>query len=199
MIIKKSELDTVCGITSHLPAHAEPEIAFAGRSNVGKSSLINSLLGRRNLARTSSKPGKTATINFYKVNDAFFFVDLPGYGYAARSAKEREGWARMINRYLTGRKNLSAIILIVDMRIGPTKDDLAMLEWIRKAEIRPVIACSKADKLKRSEMAKQIKKIRMDCGLSEDEKLFPFSAVTKAGREELLQEIAALTGADADA
>ena len=194
MIIKNSELTTVCGITSHLPAYSEPEIAFAGRSNVGKSSLINGLLQRRNLARTSSKPGKTATINFYLVNQAFFFVDLPGYGYAARPAKEREAWGKMINRYLTNRENLRAIILIVDMRIGPTKDDLSMLEWIRKAGVHPIIVCSKLDKLKRSEVQKQTKKIRMDCGLSEEEKLFPFSAVTKAGREDILNEIESLIG-----
>lgn len=189
MIIKSSELACVCGPTSKFPDYDLPEIAFAGRSNVGKSSLINSLLNRKNLARTSSSPGKTQTINFYNVNGIFHLVDLPGYGYAKSSLQERAKWGKMIEKYLGGRENLSAIVLLVDIRHAPTKDDKLMYDYIIKTGHRPVIIATKLDKIKRSQKDKNLKVIRETLGMSKEEILIPYSAETKAGREELLNLI----------
>ena len=193
MKIKTSELKVVCGPTSKLPELASPEIAFAGRSNVGKSSLINSLLNRKNLARTSSNPGKTVTINFYEVNEEFYLVDLPGYGYAKASLEARAKWGKMIEKYLRTREQLRAVILLIDIRHAPTKDDVMMFEWIIGNGLEPVIAATKLDKIKRSQKDKQLKLLRDTLGVKrykestgQDIKIVPFSSVTKAGREELL-------------
>ena len=186
MKIKTSELACVCGPTSKFPIYDMPEIAFAGRSNVGKSSLINSLLNRKNLARTSSSPGKTVTINFYNINEEFYLVDLPGYGYAKASVESRAKWGKMIEKYLRTRETLRAVILLIDIRHAPTKDDVLMYDWIVSNDLSPVIVATKLDKIKRSQLDKQIKLIRETLGASKDVKILPHSAITKAGREEIL-------------
>lgn len=186
MKIKSSELRTVCGPTSKLPAEELPEIAFAGRSNVGKSSLINSLLNRKNLARTSSSPGKTVTINFYIINEMFYFVDLPGYGYAKASLQERAKWGKMIEKYLSTRDVLRAVVLLVDIRHAPTKDDVMMYEWIVANGLKPIIVATKLDKIKRSQKDKNLKIVRETLGAEKDVKIVPYSSETKAGRDELL-------------
>ena len=186
MKIKTSELACVCGPTSKFPIYDMPEIAFAGRSNVGKSSLINSLLNRKNLARTSSSPGKTVTINFYNINGEFYLVDLPGYGYAKASVESRAKWGKMIEKYLRTRETLRAVILLIDIRHAPTKDDVMMYDWIVSNDLSPVIVATKLDKIKRSQLDKQIKLIRETLGASKDVKILPHSAITKAGREEIL-------------
>ena len=157
MVIKSAELETVCGITSKLPRNEGVEIAFAGKSNVGKSSLINGLLNRRALARTSSQPGKTQTINFYKINQQFYFVDLPGYGYAKVSATEREKWGKMIENYLHTSERLALVFLLIDIRHEPSANDKMMYDWILHNGFTPVIIATKADKIKRSQLQKQIK------------------------------------------
>ncbi len=187
MVIKKAELETVLGITSKLTVNSQPEFAFAGRSNVGKSSLINALLNRKALARTSSQPGKTQTINFYHINDEFYFVDLPGYGYAKVSKEIQEKWGRMIERYLTMSKQLLLVFLLVDIRHEPSENDKAMYEWISESGFRPVIIATKLDKIKRSQKDKQLKLIRQSLGLDADTVLIPFSAETKQGCEEIWQ------------
>ena len=186
MKIKSSELRTVCGPTSKLPAEELPEIAFAGRSNVGKSSLINSLLNRKNLARTSSSPGKTVTINFYIINEMFYLVDLPGYGYAKASPQERAKWGKMIEKYLSTRDVLRAVVLLVDIRHAPTKDDVMMYEWIVANGLKPIIVATKLDKIKRSQKDKNLKIVRETLGAEKDVKIVPYSSETKAGRDELL-------------
>ena len=186
MKIKSSELRTVCGPTSKLPAEELPEIAFAGRSNVGKSSLINSLLNRKNLARTSSSPGKTVTINFYIINEMFYLVDLPGYGYAKASLQERAKWGKMIEKYLSTRDVLRAVVLLVDIRHAPTKDDVMMYEWIVANGLKPIIVATKLDKIKRSQKDKNLKLVRETLGAEKDVKIVPYSSETKAGRDELL-------------
>ena len=195
LIVKNAELDTVCGITSKFPVNEEPEIAFAGRSNVGKSSLINTLLCRKKLARTSSEPGKTRTVNFYKVRcgeeslpeDIYFYlVDLPGYGYARTSMEERAKWGPMIEKYLRMSKTLKCVVLLVDIRHDPTADDRQMYDWIVKAGLTPVVVATKADKLKRSQIDKSIKNIKTVLKMEKGVQILPFSAETKQGREELL-------------
>lgn len=188
MIIKTSELETVCGITSILPENEFPEIAFAGKSNVGKSSLINSLLNRKNLARTSSQPGKTQTINFYKVNSEFYFVDLPGYGYAAVSQEIKAKWGKMIERYLKKSNQLRMIFLLIDIRHDPSANDKQMFDWIVSNGFTPVIIATKLDKIKRSEQAKKLKAVRTGLG-AEKCTVIPFSAVSKQGREDILNLI----------
>lgn len=187
MVIKKAELETVLGITSKLTVNSQPEFAFAGRSNVGKSSLINALLNRKALARTSSQPGKTQTINFYHINDEFYFVDLPGYGYAKVSKEIQEKWGRMIEKYLTMSEQLLLVFLLVDIRHEPSENDKAMYEWISESGFRPVIIATKLDKIKRSQKDKQLKLIRQSLGLDADTVLIPFSAETKQGCEEIWQ------------
>lgn len=188
MIIKTSELETVCGITSILPENEFPEIAFAGKSNVGKSSLINSLLNRKNLARTSSQPGKTQTINFYKVNSEFYFVDLPGYGYAAVSQEIKAKWGKMIERYLKKSNQLRMIFLLIDIRHDPSANDKQMFDWIVSNGFTPVVIATKLDKIKRSEQAKKLKAVRTGLG-AEKCTVIPFSAVSKQGREDILNLI----------
>lgn len=185
MIIRKAELETVCGITSTLPENLLPEFAFAGKSNVGKSSLINGLLNRRALARTSSQPGKTQTINFYNVNDDLYFVDLPGYGYAKVSVEVKAKWGKMIERYLKKSKMLKCIFLLIDIRHDPSANDKLMYDWIVSNGYKPVIIATKLDKLKRSQIQKHVKMVREGLGLAKEDILIPFSAETKQGRDEI--------------
>lgn len=185
MIIKKAELETVCGITSTLPENILPEFAFAGKSNVGKSSLINGLLNRRALARTSSQPGKTQTINFYNVNDNLYFVDLPGYGYAKVSVEVKAKWGKMIERYLKKSKMLKCIFLLIDIRHDPSANDKMMYDWIVSNGYKPVIIATKLDKLKRSQIQKHVKMVREGLALAKEDILIPFSAETKQGRDEI--------------
>ena len=185
MIIRKAELETVCGITSTLPENLLPEFAFAGKSNVGKSSLINGLLNRRALARTSSQPGKTQTINFYNVNDSLYFVDLPGYGYAKVSVEVKAKWGKMIERYLKKSKMLKCIFLLIDIRHDPSANDKMMYDWIVSNGYKPVIIATKLDKLKRSQIQKHVKMVREGLGLTKEDILIPFSAETKQGRDEI--------------
>lgn len=189
MVIKYAELETVCGVTSKLPDNEGVEIAFAGKSNVGKSSLINGLLNRKSLARTSSQPGKTQTINFYKINRQFYFVDLPGYGYAKVSVKEREKWGKMIENYLHTSQKLALVFLLIDIRHEPSANDKMMYDWILHNGFTPVIIATKADKIKRSQLQKQIKVIRTKLEMQAGDLLFPFSALSKQGREEILEYI----------
>lgn len=179
------ELETVCGITSTLPVNLQPEVAFAGRSNVGKSSLINGLLNRKSFARTSSQPGKTQTINFYHINDEFYFVDLPGYGYAKVSAELKAKWGKMIERYLMGSKQLKCVFLLVDIRHEPTANDKQMYEWICAKGLRPVIIATKLDKISRGQVKKQTDMIRKSLKAPAKTTLIPFSAMTKQGAEEI--------------
>ncbi len=195
MKIKNVVLEHVVGVTTReLPETVSPEIAFAGRSNVGKSSLINALIQRKSFARTSSIPGKTQTMNFYKVNDAVYFVDLPGYGYADVGTDFRKSWGPMIERYLNGSANLKTIFLLLDVRRTPNADDLQMYEWITAAGFEPVIVVTKTDKLKRSMIPKALKDIRSSLGITAETKLYTFSAVSKTGRDEIMEEIDELTG-----
>lgn len=189
MIIKKAELETVCGITSKFPNNKEPEIVFAGKSNVGKSSLINALMNRKSLARTSGKPGKTQTINYYKVNDELYFVDLPGYGYANANLATREKWGKMIERYLHTSKQIKCIFLLIDIRHEPGKNDKQMYDWIVYNGYSPVIIATKLDKLKRSQIAKCIKTLREGLGLQKEVVLIPFSSETKQGKKEVYEFI----------
>lgn len=189
MIIKKAELETVCGITSKFPDNSEPEIVFAGKSNVGKSSLINALMNRKSLARTSGKPGKTQTINYYKVNDEIYFVDLPGYGYANANLATREKWGKMIERYLHTSKQIKCIFLLIDIRHEPGKNDKQMYDWIVYNGYSPVIIATKLDKLKRSQIAKCIKTLREGLGLQKEVVLIPFSSETKQGKKEVYEFI----------
>ncbi len=185
MIIKEVSLETVCGITSKLPENTKPEIALAGKSNVGKSSLINALINRKALARTSSQPGKTQTINFYNVNQAFYYVDLPGYGYAKVAKTEKEKWGRMIENYLKKSEQLQAVFLLVDIRHAPSENDRVMYNWILENGFHPIVIATKLDKIKRSQITKQLKLIREGLQVEPDTILIPFSAETKQGREEI--------------
>ncbi|MBQ3061698.1 MAG: YihA family ribosome biogenesis GTP-binding protein [Lachnospiraceae bacterium] len=187
MVIKSVELKTVCGVTSKLPQNEIPEIAFAGRSNVGKSSLINAIINRKSLARTSSQPGKTQTINFYEVNKEFFLVDLPGYGYAKASEAVKAQWGKMIERYLVKSEQLRVIFLLVDIRHEPTANDVGMYEFIKSTGFKPVIIATKLDKIKRSQLAANVKVIRNKLKLENDVPVIPFSATTKQGREEIYE------------
>ena len=192
MKIKSAELETVCGITSRLPENTLPEVAFAGKSNVGKSSLINGLLNRKNLARTSSQPGKTQTINFYNVNGALYFVDLPGYGYASAAKEIREKWGSMIERYLHSSKQLRAVFLLLDIRHAPSANDCQMYDWILSQGYRPIIIATKLDKINRSQIQKQVKLLRETLKADKETLVLPFSSLNKQGRDEiyaLLDEI----------
>lgn len=189
MIIKDVSLETVCGITSVLPKNTRIEVAFAGKSNVGKSSLINALMNRKSLARTSAQPGKTQTINFYNINDALYFVDLPGYGYAKVSQQEKEKWGKMIEKYLRQSKVLKAVFLLVDIRHDPSANDKIMYEWILSNGFHPIIIATKADKINRSQLQKQLKAVRQGLNVDKDTIVIPFSAQTKQGREEIYELI----------
>ena len=185
MIIKSVNLETVCGVTSRLPENELPEFAFAGKSNVGKSSLINALMNRKAYARTSSQPGKTQTINFYNINNAFYYVDLPGYGYAKVSLEAKEKWGKMIERYLSRSRMLKMVFLLVDIRHDPSANDKSMYDWIVYNGYHPVIIATKLDKINRSQVAKHTKAIRQGLGMAPEDILIPFSAETKQGREEI--------------
>ena len=189
MVIKNVSLETVCGITSKLPENIHPEVAFAGKSNVGKSSLINALMNRKSLARTRSQPGKTQTINFYNINDAVYFVDLPGYGYAQANERVKAQWGKMIEDYLHRSKQLKAVFLLIDIRHAPSGNDRIMYDWIRNQGYNPIIIATKLDKIKRSQVQKQVKLIRTTLEAEPDTVIVPFSAETKQGREEIYEII----------
>jgi len=185
MVIKQVNLETVCGITSVLPKNQKPEIAFAGKSNVGKSSLINSLVNRKALARTSAQPGKTQTINFYNVNDELYLVDLPGYGYAKVPQSEKEKWGKLIERYLHGSDQLRAVFLLIDIRHEPGANDKIMYDWVCHNGYEPIIIATKLDKIKRSQVQKQVKLIREGLKVRPGTQIIPFSSETKQGVTEV--------------
>ena len=189
MVIKSINLDTVCGITSTLPDNDRPEVAFAGKSNVGKSSMINALMNRKSYARISATPGKTQTINFYNINDALYLVDLPGYGYARVSEKEKEQWGRMIERYLHSSSQLKAVFLLIDIRHEPSANDRLMYKWIVDQGYEPVIIATKLDKIKRSQVQKHVKMLKEGLALVPGTTVIPFSSVTKQGRDEIWELI----------
>ena len=192
MIIKSVSLDIVIGPTSALPATDLPEIAFAGKSNVGKSSLINSLICRKSLARTSSQPGKTQTINFYNVNGEMYYVDLPGYGYAKAPVHVQASWGKMIEKYLRTSKQLKAVFLLVDIRHEPKANDKQMFDWITDSGFTPIIIATKSDKISKGAIPKNLKIIREGLNASKDVTLIPFSSETKSGREEIWSLISRL-------
>ena len=185
MVIRKVELETVCGYTSRLPENDKPEIAFAGKSNVGKSSLINALMNRKSLARTSSQPGKTQTINFYNINDTMYLTDLPGYGYAKVSEKEKAKWGAMIENYLQNSKQLRAVFLLIDIRHDPSANDRQMYDWMVYNGFHPIIIATKLDKIRRSQVQKQLKAVKIGLDVEPGTIIIPFSAETKQGRDEI--------------
>ena len=209
MVIKNINLETVCGITSTLPENDKPEVAFAGKSNVGKSSLINALMNRKSYARISATPGKTQTINFYNINDEMYLVDLPGYGYARVSEKEKEQWGRMIERYLHSSeevkakwgkliedylhqsKMLHAVFLLIDIRHDPSANDRMMYQWIVEQGYHPIIIATKLDKIKRSQIQKHVKMLKQGLDLVPGTKVLPFSSVSKQGKEDIWELIEA--------
>lgn len=193
MVIKNVSLETVCGITSTLPENTLPEIAFAGKSNVGKSSLINALMNRKSLARTSGQPGKTQTINFYKVNEALYFVDLPGYGYAKVAESVKAKWGKMIENYLHHSKQLKAVFLLIDIRHEPGANDRTMYDWILSQGYHPIIIATKMDKLKRSQIQKHVKMVREGLQAEKGTIIIPFSAETKQGRDEIYEMMEQIT------
>lgn len=198
MVIKNVSLETVCGITSKLPENTLPEIGFAGKSNVGKSSLINALMNRKSLARTSATPGKTQTINFYNINDAMYLVDLPGYGYAKVSEQEKVQWGKMIERYLNTSKQLRAVFLLIDIRHDPSANDKMMYNWIVEQGFHPIIIATKLDKIKRSQIQKQVKAIKTGLNLLPGTIVIPFSAETKQGRDEIWELMDSILAGDGE-
>ena len=189
MKVTEAELVISAVKPDQYPGGNLPEIALAGRSNVGKSSFINKMINRKNLARTSQKPGKTQTLNFYLINNAFFFVDVPGYGYAKVSKKERQAWGRMIETYLLQREPLRVVILLVDIRHPPTKDDVLMYQWLKHYNIPVIVVATKADKIPKGKQQKHLKQVKMTLGLATDDPLLPFSAETGEGKEAVWKTI----------
>ena len=189
MVIKNVNLEIVCGVTSKVPDTAYAEVAFAGKSNVGKSSLINALMNRKALARTSAQPGKTQTINFYNINDAMYLVDLPGYGYAKASEEVKAKWGKMIENYLHTSKQLKAVFLLIDIRHDPSANDRMMYEWMLSQGFAPIIIATKLDKIKRSQIQKNVKAIREGLNVQPGTTIIPFSAETKQGRDEIWELI----------
>ena len=185
MIIRDVNLETVCGITSKMPDNILPEFAFSGKSNVGKSSLSPALMNRKAYARTSSQPGKTQTINFYNINGALYYVDLPGYGYAKVALEAKEKWGKMIERYLKNSAMLKMVFLLIDIRHEPSANDRMMYEWIIYNGYHPVVIATKLDKINRSQVQKHVKMIREGLGMEKDGIIIPFSAETKQGRDEI--------------
>lgn len=185
MVIKSLSLETVCGITSKLPENDKPEIAFAGKSNVGKSSLINALMNRKSFARTSSQPGKTQTINFYNINDAMYCVDLPGYGFAKVSKETQEKWGKMIEKYLHTSKMLKAVFLLIDIRHEPGANDRNMYQWILANGYEPIIIATKLDKISKGQVPKHVKIIKKALDVTPNTVVIPFSATSKQGRDEI--------------
>lgn len=189
MKITQAEFIISAASQSQLPTDALPEIALAGRSNVGKSSLINRMINRKNLARTSSVPGKTQTLNYYRINDQLYFVDLPGYGYAKVSKTQRASWGKLIERYLLSREHLKLVLQIVDLRHPPTADDCAMFEWLQHYGIPTIVIATKADKLPKTHIQRHLKAVHEKLDLSSDTPLVTFSSETGQGREELWELI----------
>ena len=198
MVIKKASLDLVCGITSQIPNTEQPEIAFAGKSNVGKSTLINALMNRKSLARTSSQPGKTQTLNFYHINDEMYLVDLPGYGYANANIQTKAKWGKMIENYLFASKTLKAVFLLVDIRHEPSENDKLMYKWVSERGYEPVVIATKLDKIKRSQVQKQTALIKRTLGLDSQSKLYVFSSQTKQGRDEIWSAIEEFINVDTE-
>ena len=192
LIIHSVNLETVCGYTSRLPEHQVPEFAFAGRSNVGKSTLINALMNRKSYARVSGKPGKTQTINYYNINNGFYLVDLPGYGFAKVSKKESEKWGAMIEGYLENRSTLLKVVQLVDIRHKPSAQDVQMYEYLKYYGLDGIVVATKADKVGSNQKAKCIKEIRQTLGMGKDDIVIPVSALKKTGDDELLGVIEAL-------
>lgn len=189
MIIKSVNLETVIGPTSKIPENSLPEVAFAGKSNVGKSSLINAIMNRKSYARTSSQPGKTQTINYYNINDAFYLVDLPGYGYAKAGREQVASWGKLTEDYLYRSKVLKQVFLLIDIRHDPSENDKMMYDWIRGRGFDPVIIATKSDKIKRSQLTKQVNSIRDTLCLPDETKLFVFSALKGDGRDSIVDYI----------
>ena len=189
MQVTSVNLETVCGITSKIPDNKMLEVAFAGRSNVGKSSLINALMNRKSYARTSQQPGKTQTINFYNINEQFYFVDLPGSGYAKVSPEMVKKWGKMIDGYLENSKVLRLVFLLVDIRHKPNKNDKQMYDWCINYGFNPIIIATKEDKVKRSQKANLIKEIKNALSVIEGTPVIPFSAVSKSGRDDIWEYI----------
>ncbi len=187
MVIKNVNLETVCGITSTLPDNQLPEFAFAGKSNVGKSSLINGLMNRKNYARTSQEPGKTQTINYYNINNEFYLVDLPGYGFARVSEKTKQQWGRMVENYLHTSRQLKRVFLLIDIRHDPSANDVQMYKWIVHQGFQPVIIATKSDKIKRTQLEKHLNMLRAGLGLPEEVDIYPYSSLSKAGRDEIYE------------
>lgn len=198
MVIKKVNLDIVIGVTSSVPETLLPEVAFAGKSNVGKSSLINALMNRKSYARTSSQPGKTQTINYYNINNLLYLVDLPGYGYANASPAVKAKWGKMVEKYLRVSKQLRQVFLLIDIRHDPSANDKMMYDWIAANGYRPVIIATKLDKLKRSQIDKNIKAVRTGLGLGKDDMLIPVSSETKQGIDKLWEVIEGYTISEQD-
>lgn len=189
MVIKKVSLETVCGVTSKLPNNPYPEVAFAGKSNVGKSSMINALMNRKSLARTSAQPGKTQTINFYNINDCMYCVDLPGYGYARANEEIKAKWGKMIERYLQKSPQLRQVFLLVDIRHEPSANDKLMYDWVCSNGFHPIIIATKLDKIKKSQLQKNVKQIREGLNMEKDGIIIPFSAETKQGLDIIWEHI----------
>ncbi len=185
MVIRNVSLEIVCGITSKIPDNLLPEVAFAGKSNVGKSSLINALMNRKSLARTSSQPGKTQTINFYNINNEIYFVDLPGYGYTRANEEVKAKWGKMVENYLHRSRRLKAVFLLIDIRHAPGSNDCIMYDWIKKQGYQPIIIATKLDKIKRSQLTKQVSLIKSTLKAGDDTTVIPFSAERKQGRDEI--------------
>lgn len=186
MIVRSVNLETVCGVTSVLPKNEKPEIAFAGKSNVGKSSLINALMNRKSYARTSAQPGKTQTINFYNISEEIYFVDLPGYGYAKVSLEAKAKWGKLIEKYLRSSDQLKAVFLLIDIRHEPSENDRHMYDWILNQGYDPIIIATKADKLKRSQLQKHVKMIKTGLNVVPGTVVIPFSSLSKQGKDEIM-------------
>lgn len=197
MIINSVNLDIVCGITSKLPENTLPEIAFAGKSNVGKSSLINALMNRKNYARTSQSPGKTQTINYYNINQELFFVDLPGYGYAKANEEVKAKWGKLIEDYLHQSKQIKLVMLLIDIRHKPSDNDCLMYRWICDHGYKPVIIATKSDKINRSQLNKQLQMIANELQVLPETIIIPFSALNKQGREDIYELLDMTLGKEA--
>jgi GTP-binding protein len=192
MIIRSVNLETVCGITSRIPDNRLDEVAFAGKSNVGKSSLINALMNRKALAHISGQPGKTQTINFYNINKSLYLVDLPGYGYARANVEIKAQWGQMIENYLHTSRRLRAVFLLIDIRHEPSENDQMMYEWMVSQGYAPIIIATKSDKLKRSQIDSHVQTIREVLGVVPGTIVIPFSAETRQGREEIWEQVESL-------
>ena len=189
MKIKSINLETVCGVNSRLPNNSLPEFAFAGKSNVGKSSLINAFMNRKSYARISSQPGKTQTINYYNINSEFYLVDLPGYGYAKVSESVKEQWGKMIERYLKKSPTLKAVFLLVDIRHEPSANDVQMYDWIVANGFDPIVIATKADKISKGAVSKQVSIIKKKLECDKNTVIIPFSAEDKRGLEEIYVKV----------